>query len=242
MQRLKLQLLTWDVKDTLLRLRVSVGQSYAGHAQAYGLQVSAETVDRAFRKAYGAQSQHFPNYGLKSGLTSQRWWMEVVSETFRLSGLQDEVLLRPLVEKLYWDYSTGHNWELLPGARETLEGCRALGIPMGVVSNFDRRLPDLLSQCDLREHFQFILTSEEAGFAKPDRRIFLEALRIAGVAPNLAAHVGDDYENDYVASRAVGMHGILLKAPEQPGKGEAEVPRAHLLPSLPHLLSLVEQG
>lgn len=239
---LKLKLLTWDVKDTLLRLRFPVGESYAAKARAHGLQVKAEVLTQCFHQAYKAQSTRYPNYGLGKGLSSKQWWLDVVGETFRLSGGHEDRLLLPIATELYHDFSQAHNWELLPGASETLGQCRQRGIRMAVVSNFDRRLNEILAQCSLRQYFEFVLTSEDAGFAKPDKRIFMEALRISGVIPQLAAHVGDNYEKDYKAARAAGMHGFLLPTARQASEWETEIPKEHVLPSLSQLPFLIERG
>ncbi|NXX84051.1 HDHD3 protein, partial [Urocolius indicus] len=236
---LKLRVLTWDVKDTLLRLRRPVGQSYAAAARAQGLRVPPEELERAFRAAYGAQSQRCPNYGRGQGLGSRRWWLAVVKETFRLAGASDEGALELLAEHLYRDFCGAGNWEELPGAAETLERCRQRGFRMGVVSNFDERLEDILHRCRMRHHFDFVLTAEATGFAKPDRRMFERALSLGGVPPELAAHVGDDYTRDYRAARAVGMHGFLLRAA---GRGlEPGVPPEHVLPTLSHLLPRIQK-
>ncbi|XP_061459602.1 haloacid dehalogenase-like hydrolase domain-containing protein 3 isoform X2 [Rhineura floridana] len=239
---LKLRLLTWDVKDTLLRLRFPVGERYSAEARACGLQVEVKMLNQSFQQAHKAHSACFPNYGKGRGLSSKQWWLDVILETFRLSGVHDEGAVRPIAEKLYGEYSTAGNWELLPGARETLQHCQWMGIPMAVVSNFDRRLQETLTQCNLHQHFEFVLSSEEAGFTKPDQRIFLKALCIAGVSPELAAHVGDDYVNDYKAAREAGMHSFLLKTAGQPSAWDAQVPKAHVLQSLTHLLPLIEKG
>ncbi|XP_071430300.1 haloacid dehalogenase-like hydrolase domain-containing protein 3 [Pithys albifrons albifrons] len=234
---LRLRLLTWDVKDTLLRLRQPVGLSYAAAARARGLRAQPEALDRAFREAYGAQSRRLPNYGRGQGLSSRQWWLDVVRQTFVLAGVPDGAAL---AEQLYRDYCGPHTWEALPGAADTLSRCRQRGFRMGVVSNFDNRLESILSGCDLRHHFDFVLTSEAAGAAKPDGRIFEEALRLGGVPPEQAAHVGDDYTRDYRAARAVGMHSFLLRtAGQQP---EPDVSPEHVLPSLSHLLILIEKG
>uniref|UniRef100_A0A8D0BIW0 Haloacid dehalogenase-like hydrolase domain-containing protein 3 n=1 Tax=Salvator merianae TaxID=96440 RepID=A0A8D0BIW0_SALMN len=237
---LKLRLLTWDVKDTLLRLRIPVGESYAAEAQAHGLQVPSEVLDQSFQRAYKTQNLQFPNYGLNRGLSSKQWWLDVVMETFRLSGTHDYVVLKIIAENLYQDYSSASNWEILPGATKTLQWCGHLGIRMAVISNFDRRLQEILSQCGLRQYFEFILCSEEVGFAKPDKRIFLEALRISGVPPQLAAHVGDHYTKDYRAAREAGMHSFLLRRNGQVREGE--VPEKHLLLSLMGLLPLIQKA
>ncbi|NXD74877.1 HDHD3 protein, partial [Halcyon senegalensis] len=236
---LRLRLLTWDVKDTLLRLRQPVGQSYAAEARAHGVRVQPEALSRSFREAYGAQSRRFPNYGRGQGLSSRQWWVDVVKQTFMLSGVHDDGVLTLVAENLYRDFCSAGNWEVLPGASETLSRCCQRGFRMAVVSNFDKRLENILSLCNLRHHFEFVLTSEDAGFAKPDGRIFQEALRLAGVPPELAAHVGDDYTRDYQAARAVGMHSFLLRAD---GQGQQpEVPPEHVLPTLSHLLALIEK-
>ncbi|XP_069729238.1 haloacid dehalogenase-like hydrolase domain-containing protein 3 [Phaenicophaeus curvirostris] len=237
---LRLRLLTWDVKDTLLRLRRPLGESYAAEARAHGVRVQPEALSRAFREAYGAQSQRYPNYGRGQGLSSQQWWVDLVKQTFRLSGVHEDRILTLVAENLYHDYCSARNWEVLPGASETLSQCCQRGFRMGVVSNFDNRLENILSQCNLRHHFEFILTSEAAGFAKPDRRIFEKALRLGGVPPEQVAHIGDDYTRDYRAARAVGMHGFLLQAARQDEK--LEVPPEHILPTLSHLLALIEKG
>ncbi|NWR55225.1 HDHD3 protein, partial [Bucorvus abyssinicus] len=237
---LRLRLLTWDVKDTLLRLRQPVGESYAAEARAHGVWVQPAALSRSFQEAYRAQSRRFPNYGLGQGLSSQQWWADVVKETFRLSGVHEEGVLTLMAENLYHDFCSARNWEVLPEADETLSQCCQRGFRMGVISNFDKRLENILSQCSLRHHFDFVLTSEEAGFAKPDRRIFEEALRLAGVLPGQAAHVGDDYSRDYRAARAVGMHSFLLQVARGQGE-EPVVPPEHVLPTLSRLLALIEK-
>ncbi|NXX15365.1 HDHD3 protein, partial [Podargus strigoides] len=236
---LRLRLLTWDAKDTLVRLREPVGESYAAEARAQGVRVQPGALSHSFREAYGAQSRRFPNYGRGQGLSSQQWWADVVKQTFRLAGVHEDRVLTLIAENLYHDFCSARNWEVLPGAGETLRWCRQRGFHMGVVSNFDSRLEDILSQCNLRHHFDFVLTSKDAGFAKPDRRIFEQALRLGGVLPEQAAHVGDSYTRDYRAARALGMHSFLFRAA---GQGEEpEVPPEHVLPTLSHLPALIEK-
>ncbi|XP_062816107.1 haloacid dehalogenase-like hydrolase domain-containing protein 3 [Anolis carolinensis] len=232
---LRLQLLTWDVKDTLLRLRLPVGESYSAAARSRGLEVSPRAVEAAFRQAHRERSRRFPNYGRARGMGCEAWWLGLVRDTFRRCGLareEDAGLLAALAEQLYRDYSRAESWEPLPGAPETLRRLREMGLPMAAVSNFDRRLAELLRGCGLRGHFSWVLNAEEAGFAKPDPRIFLEALRLSGAEPGLAAHVGDDYEHDYRAARQAGMHAFLLAGTGPPPSG---VPREHLLESLSQL-------
>ncbi|XP_038600706.1 haloacid dehalogenase-like hydrolase domain-containing protein 3 isoform X1 [Tachyglossus aculeatus] len=236
-----LRLLTWDVKDTLLRLRRPVGEEYASQARAHGLQLEPAALSQAFHQAYKAQSQDYPNYGLSQGLSSRQWWMEVVRRTFLLAGISDAAATDPIANRLYRDFCRADTWEVVAGAAWTLQRCRERGLRLAVISNFDRRLEEILVHCGLRQHFEFVLTSEAAGWAKPDPRIFQEALRRARVSPAQAAHVGDHLLNDYQAARRAGMHSFLVTGSEPLSLGTGAVPSDHILPTLPHLLTVLDR-
>ena len=148
--RLPLRLLTWDVKDTLLRLRHPVGVEYASKALAHGLQVEAAALGQAFPQVYKAQSHSFPNYGLSQGLTSRQWWLDVILQTFHQAGVGDAQVVIPIADQLYEDFSHPHTWQVLEGAKATLKGCQKRGLRLAVVSNFDRRLENILVGLGLR--------------------------------------------------------------------------------------------
>lgn len=239
--QLQLRLLTWDVKDTLIKLSRPLGEEYASKARAHGVVVEDTAIEQAFRQAYRAQSHNFPNYGLSRGLTSRQWWTDVVLHTFRLAGVPDAQAMTPVANQLYEDFSRPFTWQVLEGAETALKGCRKRGLKLAVVSNFDQRLEDILTGLGLREHFDFVLTSEAVGCPKPDPRIFREALQLACVEPAAAAHIGDSYLCDYQGSQAVGMHSFLVVGPEPLDSSVREsVPKQHILPSLSHLLPALD--
>ncbi|XP_075800964.1 haloacid dehalogenase-like hydrolase domain-containing protein 3 isoform X2 [Microtus pennsylvanicus] len=239
--RLQMRLLTWDVKDTLIKLRRSVGEEYASKARAHGLVVEATALEQAFGQAYRAQSHNFPNYGQNCGLTSRQWWKDLVLHTFHLAGVPDARAITPIADHLYEDFSSPSTWQVLEGAETTLKECRKRGLRLAVISNFDRRLEDILVGLGLREHFAFVLTSEAMGCPKPDPRIFHEALQLAHVEPAMAAHIGDSYPCDYQGARAVGMHSFLVVGPEPLHSSVRDsVPKEHILLSLSHLLPALD--
>ncbi|XP_054440893.1 haloacid dehalogenase-like hydrolase domain-containing protein 3 [Pteronotus mesoamericanus] len=237
----QIRLLTWDVKDTLLRLHRSVGEEYASRAQAHGLEVEATALEQAFRQVFKAHSHRFPNYGLSHGLTSRQWWQDVVLQTFHQAGVRDAQAVAPVADQLYKDLSSPCSWKVLEGAEATLRKCRKRGLRLAVVSNFDQRLEGILVGLSLREYFDFVLTSGATGWQKPDPHIFREALRLAHVEPEVAVHIGDSYHCDYKGARAVGMHSFLVVGPGplDPGVKDS-VPQEHILPSLPHLLPALD--
>jgi len=90
----------------------------------------------------------------------------------------------------------------LPGAVETLESLRARGMELAVVSNWDVGLAEHLRRLGIDRLFSAVVTSAEAGAAKPDPAAFRLALERLAVAPGRALHVGDEPEDEQGAALA----------------------------------------
>jgi putative hydrolase of the HAD superfamily len=101
------------------------------------------------------------------------------------------------------------SWRPFPDAAPCLD--RLGGYRLGIISNGDRdQQYRKLESIGLRERFAYVLTSEEAGVAKPAAEIFHEACRRAGCAPEGSIYVGDRLETDAQGAQAAGLHGIWL--------------------------------
>jgi putative hydrolase of the HAD superfamily len=85
-----------------------------------------------------------------------------------------------------------------------------LGIRLGVISNFDRRLYSVLDHLSVLQAFENIIISSEVGASKPAVRIFLEAARRFQVEPVEMLHVGDDENLDEKAALAAGCKSFLV--------------------------------
>ncbi|KAM9361894.1 haloacid dehalogenase-like hydrolase domain-containing protein 3 [Symphorus nematophorus] len=237
--RARLRWVLWDVKDTLLKVRASVGEQYCKEAERVGLNLSPVEVEAAFIQAYKRHSSRYPNYGITQGLNGQSWWMGVVRDTFSQCRVEDPALLNTMAHNLYHNFCSAENWEVFPDSQKALESCSSLGLKLGVVSNFDSRLQEILHVCGLLSHFSFLITSEEAGVAKPSPAIFEQALQKCGVPAASVAHIGDHYVNDYLASCSVGIHGFLLDRHNKYNR--SDVSREHRLSSLEELPSKLQQ-
>jgi len=90
------------------------------------------------------------------------------------------------------------------GAVETLRRLRAHGLALAVVANWDVGLHDHLAGLGISPLVDTVVTSAEAGAAKPDPAIFLLALERLAVDPARALHVGDE-PLDEEGARAAGM-------------------------------------
>jgi putative hydrolase of the HAD superfamily len=105
-------------------------------------------------------------------------------------------------------YASAEAWRARPGTHAALRRLRASGLRLGVVSNFDHRLPDLLEALDLNHLLDHVVHPILCGAAKPDPAIFEFALASLALEPHQVVHVGDDPVNDLAAARRVGLHAI----------------------------------
>lgn len=95
----------------------------------------------------------------------------------------------------------------LPAA---LEAARALGLRLGVVSNSEGTIAELLAYVGLRDAFEIVVDSHIEGVRKPDPEIFRRALVRMNVAPERALYAGDIPGVDVDGALAAGMHAALI--------------------------------
>jgi putative hydrolase of the HAD superfamily len=119
-----------------------------------------------------------------------------------------------------------------PDALEGLADLRKRGHRLVVVSNWDCSLPDWLAPAGLLDLVDGVVTSAEAGAAKPDPAVFRKALAIVGVLRGSAVHVGDSLDKDVAGARAFGMRAILVQRQGEPPPGVEAVRALTELPTL----------
>lgn len=126
------------------------------------------------------------------------------------------------------------------GVPETLRALRRQGLHLGIVSNIDEdQLEHFVRVARLDEYFHSILSSERAGFCKPDVGIFTAALQRAGCAPEEAIFVGDSIEQDVAGANHAGLCSVLLwHRPDRDLPDREPRPR-HVIRQIPELLAIV---
>ena len=202
----------FDVGGTLLDVSPSIGHVYAGACAERGARVEPSDIQIAFDNAWVALSAEVPRgadrYSMLPG-GEEEWWERISSKAFELCGVAAEH--RPAVADLRAMFARREAWRIYPETRAVLKGLQARGLRLGVISNWDSRLPALLASLDLSAHFETLVYSAAAGFEKPHPAIFKSALAAFGVDPAHAVHVGDRLEEDYAGARAAGLNALLVR-------------------------------
>ncbi len=132
-------------------------------------------------------------------------------------------------------HAAAHLWtHVAEGTPRVLRALAEAGYRLGVISNADGRIEELLEKVGLRGHLEFVVDSEVVGIEKPDPGIFLEGCRRMGVPPAECLYVGDLYPVDYLGATRAGL-GAVLFDPFDFHVGRA--PRIRSLGELPRFLA-----
>lgn len=152
--------------------------------------ISAEEFDKAFKQARSEVK------GRLKQTASSHSRLLYLQRMLELLGLGSQVLLALDFEQTYWRTFLS-NAVLFDDVKELLDDIRLLGIPTAIVT-------DLTAQIQFRKivyfgldhYFDYIVTSEEAGFDKPDEAPFqlaVEKMRPKGACVWM---IGDNAIND----------------------------------------------
>ncbi len=202
----------FDAAGTLLHLHGSVGQHYAAVARELGVDLSADALDQAFARAWTKAPRRQPIERARDE-DDKPWWRDLVnailSDLPNMPAVFDRAQFFALA---YAHFAKPGVWALYPEVVEVL-GLLARKFPLGIISNFDRRLREILLHLGIASFFCEVFISSELGADKPDPEIYRRVLSHRGLSGAEALHVGDDPERDWQAAAEAGMRVFRLERP-----------------------------
>jgi HAD superfamily hydrolase (TIGR01509 family) len=165
-----------------------------------------------------------------------RWgrYMAVMLETAGLTGeARDDA-----VDRLLTEHMRANLWSRVPASvAPTLRRLKEAGYVLGVISNAEGTVAELLADAGLKPFFRFIIDSHLVGVEKPDPRIFALGLERAGTTPERTLFIGDAYGIDVAGARGAGLEAVLLDS-----FGIYEHVDCARIEALAELVSMVEAG
>lgn len=223
-----LDAVTFDAGNTLLYCDPSPEEIYADALSRHGRPVEPDEVGPAFRGAWAAMQRRTTAGADRYGGDERAFWGEILRDV--LDRLDHGAPWRHLLDELYAAFARTEVWHLYDDSLPTLEALRERGVRLAVVSNWDRRLGEILEGLGLEGYFETVVVSAVEGFEKPDGRIFRTAVERLGVAPAAALHVGDSPREDYEGARASGLGAALIDRDGIfAGSGYRTIPTLHAL-------------
>jgi putative hydrolase of the HAD superfamily len=199
----------FDAGETLVHPSPSFPELFVRILEGEGHRVVPEDViqaSRAVTQRFSRASKHEERW-TTSPERSRAFWLSVYGLMLGALGLPATDGLR---QTLYEAFTDRSNYGLFDDVRPALERLAAEGRTVGLISNFEAWLDDLLADLGVRDAFSIRVISGVEGVEKPDPMIFRLALDRAGLDAADAAYVGDNPEFDVDPPAALGMFPVLI--------------------------------
>ncbi|KAH8396147.1 hypothetical protein KR222_004133 [Zaprionus bogoriensis] len=239
----RFRLVTFDVTDTLIRLRDPMGQ-YIRTAAACGAGgLDENKMASCFRQQFKRMSAAHTNFGRHTpGMSWQAWWLQLVTQTFAcVDASLPPAQVQTIAAQLLDLFRTSAAWAHVDGAAELVQCVHDAGKCVGIISNFDPSLPTVLEAMGFGGQFDFILTSHDAGVMKPAPGIFEIPVRHLGIAPAQALHIGNKLDMDYTGARNSGWSGLLVQPETEPQtQPQPDAAAQHTFASLAEMLQALQ--
>ncbi len=202
-----------DAVGTLFGIRGTVGEIYGQFAADAGVQVDVKSLNKAFIDSFlAAPRAAFPGVDPADIPALEfAWWRAVAHQSFTKVGVIEQFLqFDDFFQILFDHFAKPDPWIVYPDVPPTLQNWQQQGIQLGIISNFDTRLHQVLDVLDLTQFFTSVTISTAVGAAKPQAEIFQAALDKHQCRPEQACHIGDSWSEDYQGAIATGIQAIWL--------------------------------
>lgn len=211
---------TFDYGQTLAELDTDF---LARRVAERGRSVRANDLDAAAPAAW-----HAYNEAKERGDVAEAAWSAFMRALLEGAGLPRAGALeaeetREIVAFLWSEQPRRNLWRKpIAGMKELVSALRDSGVRLGVLSNSEGRLAELLEELGWSRYFETIADSGRLGFEKPDPRIFEWTAERLGVAPRELIHVGDAWAADVEGALAVGARAVWITRGGDPTRRELE--------------------
>jgi len=203
-----LKAVLFDLGLTLIKTD-SFPEIYTRILSRFGVKVSVKEVTQVLTETAA-------NFEVSDYEENQRkeYWKNYNARVLEKLGVKENRdFLAEQIDKQWWECS---NVQLFPDVEPTLSELRARGLKLGLVSNgFKQDLDCVLGTLKLKKWFDVVACIESVNCAKPNKQIFLYALKELGVEPEEAIFVGDSVPCDYEGAMNTGIRPILIDREEK---------------------------
>lgn len=214
MNQFKPQVIFLDAVGTLFGVAGSVGEIYGKMALKLGIKTDFQQLNQTFYQSFkNAPPLAFYNFN-KNEISQLEfaWWQEIVSQTFTKVGVKEQFSnFEQFFAEMYAYFASAEPWNLYPDTITSLKTWQKKGIELGIISNFDSRIYQVLKLLELNDYFTSITISSYTGFAKPNSQIFKIAIAKHKCDYDQVWHIGDSLKEDYYAAKSLGIKSFLIQ-------------------------------
>jgi putative hydrolase of the HAD superfamily len=199
----------FDAVGTLIYPDPPVAEAYHDVARDFQSQLTVADIEQRFRSAFASEFHNGP--GLTRPPTTEQSernrWRRIVTavlEDVRSAGSEP-------FERLWQHFASPASWRVLDDVPAAVAALQARGFRLGIASNFDSRLHQIVAGHAPLAACERVFVSSEIGFSKPDGRFFSEVQRQLAAGGEEILLVGDDYVNDWLGATSAGWRALLIE-------------------------------
>ncbi|KAF2791221.1 HAD-like protein [Melanomma pulvis-pyrius CBS 109.77] len=165
--RRKNLLLVFDAFGTLYQPNSPIPTQYGKIGLRHGVdcQRGDDTgpLKNSFKRAFGEESAANPNYGKATGLGAEKWWANVITNTYQPFLNFGQEVPQALISELLTRYSTSEGYDMYPDVKPLFSMLRSKGAQasiqppwrwektvVGIITNSDDRVPGILESFGLK--------------------------------------------------------------------------------------------
>lgn len=165
----------------------------------------SETIKNEFLK-----SRKTVNKRLYETASSHSRFLYIQLTLEKVLGLSDFYNTLKL-EKFYWEKFL-EKMQLNEAASKFIFECNSKNIPICCVTDLTAQIQfRKLLKLNLENRIKYIVTSEEVGVEKPNKKMFQKALEKLNLKANQVIMIGDSISKDIVGAEALGIKSFLVK-------------------------------
>lgn len=205
-----IEAVTFDVTGTLI-YAPNAAEIYSSILAKHGVEASQADIARLIQVVWtelACRAESFRDRFSAASGGAAGWWRGFVERLCLHLGYDH--VSRFATAELYHRFSLPESWSLYPETETSLRLLQERGLCLGIIANWDPRLPPLLAGLGLLHFFDVVVTSSECGVEKPHPKIFRSCLTALDILPSQCLHCGDRMIEDVEGARAVGMRAVLI--------------------------------
>lgn len=155
-------------------------------------------------------------------------------QTFSKYGYRNDKLATQFGEEYIAEAPKKNN--LLPFAKELLDYLKNKNYSLHIITNgFEEVQSVKVKSAGIESYFEHVVTSDKAGYLKPDKRVFEYSLNLVSSQPSDSLMIGDCLQADIIGAREAGMDQVYLN-PAKKSHSESVTHDIHCLSELIKLL------
>ncbi len=138
------------------------------------------------------------------------WHITPFSQNIFMTHLTNDIALTKDEMPIVKQFTAVKKYEKFPETDETLHSLKNRGFKIILITNSPPNSKKALTDLELSDYFDKTVFSCDVGILKPDKQIFLHALKNFDIAPQDALMVGDSLEKDIMGAIDAGLDAILI--------------------------------